>query len=427
MKESLSHQCDLRGDKRPIQTDRDAHPDCFGISGIGHIPSLSSGQVRASSALIHGENLAVLEALLPRFEGTVRCCYIDPPYNNLERHYHYHDSREHLNWLNDISARVEVIAEFLRDDGSLWISIDDRELHYLKVMCDKIVGRKNFVTTVVWQQRTSRENRKVFSNNHEYILVYAKDSRKFNATRNALTLSPDVLDRYKNVDNDPRGPWQSITAHAQAGHGTADQFYTLVSPSGKAHLPPPGRCWIYGFEKMQREIAAKNIWFGRDGDGVPRVKKFLASARAGLTPETLWFAKDVGTNDSAKKQLLKLLPEVEVFDTPKPESLIHRVLHIASSPGDLVLDAYLGSGTTAAVALKCGRRFLGIEEGLHAVTHCCRRLGMVIDGEQSGISESVGWLGGGGFSFFRHTTAHMATARAARTHRRMRSSSTRTD
>jgi adenine-specific DNA-methyltransferase len=356
---------------------------------------------KTGNAIIHGENLSVMESLLPRFEGTVRCCYIDPPYNNHERHYHYHDSREHRQWLEETIARVEVIVELLRDDGSLWISIDDRELHYLKVACDAIIGRKNFVTTIVWQQRTTRENRKVFSNNHEYILVYAKDSKRFNATRNMLALSPEVLGRYKNPDNDLRGPWQSITAHAQAGHGTPDQFYKLVSPAGKVHLPPTGRCWIYGIEKMKQEIAENNIWFGRDGGGVPRIKKFLANVRSGLTPETLWLAEDVGTNDFAKKQLLKLLPLANVFDTPKPESLIYRILHIATSPGDLVLDAYLGSGTTAAVAHKSGRRYIGIEEGEHAVTHCAKRLSMVVDGDQSGISDSVEWQGGGGLDFFR--------------------------
>jgi adenine-specific DNA-methyltransferase len=153
---------------------------------------------------------------------------------------------------------------------------------------------------------------------------------------------------------------------------------------------------------MKREIAANNVWFGRDGAGVPRIKKFLTSASAGLTPETLWLAADVGTNDFAKKHLLKLLPNAKVFDTPKPESLISRILHISTSPGDLVLDAYLGSGTTAAVAQKCGRDFIGIEEGPHAITHCVERLSQVIDGDASGISDSVGWHGGGGFNFFRH-------------------------
>lgn len=419
MKQGLSHDSRPQFDLPPApQPERDAPPDCRGIEKLSHIPYLSHGTRRDRNALIHGDNLAVMQALLPRFEHAVRCCYIDPPYNNLERHYHFHDSREHVQWLEEITARVEIIAELLRDDGSLWISIDDRELHYLKVACDKVIGRKNFVTTVVWQQRTTRENRKVFSNNHEYILVYAKDIRRFNSTRNALALSPEVLDRYKNVDNDPRGPWQSVTAHAQSGHGTADQFYKLVSPTGKVHYPPQGRCWIYGLEKMTREIEANNIWFGRDGDGVPRVKKFLANVRAGLTPETLWLADDVGTNDFAKKQLLKLFPDLEVFDTPKPESLIHRILHIATSPGDLVLDAYLGSGTTAAVAHKCGRRYVGIEEGSHAVSHCARRLSMVVDGDLTGISGTVGWNGGGGFDFFRHSEV-FSTLRSAPARRKI--------
>lgn len=345
--------------------------------------------------------MSVLEKLLPKFEDTVRCCYIDPPYNNQERHYHYHDSRDHRTWLEETTARIELLAEFLRDDGSLWISIDDREVHYLKVACDAILQRKNFVTTIVWQQRTTRENRKVFSNNHEYILVYAKDIKRFNATRNALALSPEVKSRYKNPDNDPRGPWQSITANAQSGHGTPDQFYKLVSPSGKVHVPPPGRCWIYSFKKMQKEIAANNIYFGKDGNGVPRVKRFLSQARTGLTPHTLWTADEVGTNDFAKKHLIKLFPDEDVFDTPKPESLICRILEIATSPGDLVLDAYLGSGTTASVAHKLRRQYIGIEQGDHAVTHCAKRLSLVVDGDDSGISELVGWRGGGGVDFFR--------------------------
>ena len=375
--------------------------DCFDIRGVEHVADHSYGARNTGNTLIQGENLAVLEALLPRFEQAVRCCYIDPPYNNQERHYHYHDSRDHRTWLDETTARVELLGEFLRDDGSLWISIDDRELHYLKVACDAILGRKNFVTTIVWQQRTTRENRKVFSNNHEYVLVYAKDVRRFNATRNSLDLSPEVIARYKNPDNDPRGLWQSITANAQSGHGTPDQFYKLVSPSGKVHEPPLGRCWIYSIKKMKKEIAAGNIWFGRNGNGVPRVKRFLSAVRTGLTPHTLWTADEVGTNDFAKKHLIKLFPEKDVFDTPKPETLINRIIQIATSPGDLVLDAYLGSGTTTAVAHKCGRQYIGIEEGDHAVTHCSKRLHLVVDGEESGISELVGWQGGGGFDFFR--------------------------
>jgi adenine-specific DNA-methyltransferase len=382
---------------------------CFGLATLQHIPLLSHGERETGNAIVQGENLAVLEALLPRFESAVRCCYIDPPYNNQERHYHYPDSRDHRTWLEETTARVELLAEFLRDDGSLWISIDDREVHYLKVACDKILGRKNFVTTIVWQQRTTRENRKVFSNNHEYILVYAKDARRFNETRNPLALNAEVMDRYKNPDNDRRGRWQSVSAHAQSGHGTPDQFYKLVSPNGRVHLPPPGRCWIYNFERMAQEIKANNIWFGKDGNGVPRLKRFLSSGKNGLTPHTLWRADEVGTNDFAKKHLIKLFPTREVFDTPKPESLIQRIVEIASSPGDLVLDCYLGSGTTAAVSHKCNRRYIGIEQGEHAVTHCAKRLNLVVDGEQQGISESVGWAGGGGFDFFRYKSRGSCT------------------
>jgi adenine-specific DNA-methyltransferase len=350
--------------------------------------------------LVHGENCAVLQALLPTFADSVRCCYIDPPYNNQERHYHFPDRRDHITWLDETTERVRLLAKFLRDDGSLWISIDDREVHYLKVACDQIFGRENFVTTVVWQQRTTRENRKAFSNNHEYILVYARDIRRFRATRNSLALTPEIRARYQNPDNDPRGPWQSISAHAQAGHGTPDQFYKLVSPAGIVHYPPPGRCWVYGFAKMRREIEANNIWFGRNGTGVPRIKKLLSAARGGLTPDTLWLADDVGTNDFAKKHLIKLFPDLEVFDTPKPETLIHRILTIATSPGDLVFDAYVGSGTTAAVAHKLGRRYVVIEGGDHAVSHCAKRLAMVVAGDDSGISAEVDWRGGGGFDFF---------------------------
>jgi adenine-specific DNA-methyltransferase len=209
-----------------------------------------------------------------------------------------------------------------------------------------------------------------------------------------------VKDRYKNPDKDPRGSWQSVSANAQAGHATSSQFYTLIAPNGKRHEPPEGRCWLYTKEKMDVEISNGNIWFGKDGNGAPRIKKFLSDVTKGLTPETLWFADDVGTNDFAKKHLLSLFKEEGLFDTPKPEELIARVIHISTNPSDLVLDSFLGSGTTAAVAHKMGRRYIGIEMGEHAKTHCIPRLQKVIEGEQGGISESVNWQGGGGFSFY---------------------------
>ena len=377
-----------------------ANVGAFFSRSFSRIPQLSYGQTGTGNALIQGENLRVLNTIQSRYARTVRCVYIDPPYNNQEQYRHYLDSRSHEHWLDMMVPRLQAIKPLLSTDGSLWISIDDREMHYLKVAADEIFGRENFVTTIVWQQRTTRENRKVFSNNHEYLLVYAIDQQQFRASRNLLPAGPTLLSRYKNPDSDPRGPWQSISANVQAGHATASQFYDLVAPSGRVHRPPEGRCWIYTEEKMQREIAAGNIWFGKTGQGVPRIKRFLTHSKPGLTPETLWSAKDVGTNDQAKKQFLTLFPGEGVFETPKPEGLIRRIIEIATEPGDLILDAFLGSGTTTAVAHKLNRSYLGIECGEHAVTYCAARLRKVIDGDETGISNDVNWKGGGGFDFY---------------------------
>jgi adenine-specific DNA-methyltransferase len=298
--------------------------------------------------------------------------------------------------------RLELLRELLAEDGSVWVTIDDNEVHYLKVIMDEIFGRKNFIANMIWEKRSSRENRRVFSFNHDHLLSYGNDKPQFERVRNALGLSAEILARYKNPDNDPRGAWQSVSANAQAGHATPSQFYKLKLPSGREIDPPKGRCWLYTNERMLEEIAAGNIWFGADGDNAPRIKKFLENGEGkGLTPETIWRAEEVGTNDDAKKGLLQLLRDVSVFDNPKPEGLLERVLHIATNPGDLVLDSFLGSGTTAAVAHKMGRRYIGIEMGDHAVTHCAPRLQKVIEGEQGGISEAVGWKGGGGFRFYK--------------------------
>jgi len=231
-------------------------------------------------------------------------------------------------------------------------------------------------------------------------LVYAADAREFRKSRNMLPASDALLSRYKNPDNDPRGCWQSVSANVQSGHATPSQFYDLVAPNGRVHRPPEGRCWIYTLEKMKAEIQAGNVWFGKDGRGVPRLKRFLQRAGVGLTPETLWLAEDVGTNDEAKKHLLQLFPNTRIFDTPKPEMLLAKILQIATDPNDWVLDPYLGSGTTAAVAHKTGRRYIGIEQGEHAMTFCAKRLQLVIRGESGGISERLGWKGGGSFGFF---------------------------
>ena len=362
---------------------------------------LSYGVNDAHNAILHGDNIAILRDLNEHLSGAVNCVYLDPPYNNNEYYHHYSDKSRHDEWLKDICVRLELIKPLLSPNGSLWISIDDAELHYLKVAVDQLLGRRNFVSTIVWQQRTTRENRRVFSNNHEYVLVYAPNPTEFKSHRNLLPPTIEQLARYKNPDADPRGPWQSVSANVQSGHGVASQYYRLTAPNGRVHWPPEGRCWVYNRARMRREIAAGNIWFGKHGNGVPRIKKFLRDgSKIGLTPETLWTADQVGTTDEAKKQLLQLFPEEPIFDTPKPERLLARILSIATNASDLVLDAYLGSGTTAAVAHKMNRRYIGIEKGDQAVTYCAARLKMVVDGDGTGISKDVGWRGGGGFQFY---------------------------
>mgnify|MGYP002378453830 CR=1 FL=1 len=342
-----------------------------------------------------------MACLRPTIGGRVKCVYMDPPYRTGERFTHYDDDAGHEEWLQDVVTRVQKVWDLLAEDGSVWISIDDHEVHYLKVALDRAVGRDKFVTTIVWQQRTTRENRKVFSNNHEYLLVYAKNPRRFGQARNGLTMTDAVRGRYVNHDNDPRGPWQSVSANVQAGHAVPSQFYVISAPNGRKHLPPTGRCWVYNQQRMELEIAQGNVWFGRDGLGVPRLKKFLSSSERTLTPETLWSASEVGTNDHAKKHVHALFPGEAPFDTPKPESLLARILHVASNPGDLVLDPYFGSGTTGAVALKMTRRFVGIEVGEHASSVAATRLRQVIEGEAGGVSALFDWQGGGGFEFLR--------------------------
>jgi len=357
------------------------------------------GIANSENMIIHGDNRVVCDLLKMKLLNQVKCIYIDPPYNNGEEYNHYSDNGSRDNWLLSMREILSKLFPLLSSDGSIWISIDDTQLHYLKVLCDEVFGAKNFISTIVWQHRTTRENRRVFSNNHEYILLYAKCPAEFKDSRNPLPLSSDVQKRYKNPDNDPRGLWQSISLNVQAGHAVASQFYTIVSPNGIPHDPPNGRCWIYNQERMLREIDEGNVWFGLDGNGVPRKKKFLKDAKTGLTPETFWSAHQVGTTNQAKKHILSLFPNMPVFDTPKPESLIKQILEISTNPNDLVLDAFLGSGTTAAVAHKIGRKYIGIDCSTESINYATERLIQVIDGESGGISEDVTWTGGSGFIY----------------------------
>lgn len=365
-------------------------------------PALSYGDPQTQNILIQGDNLAALKSLLPYYAGQVKCIYIDPPYNTGSAFEHYDDNLEHSTWLTMMYPRLELLRDLLSEEGSIWISIDDTEGHYLKILLDEIFGRVNFVAHVVWQKSHTRENRTDVATVHDTILLYAKNRGIWKEIRNALPTSDSQLSRYSNPDDDPRGVWASLPAHAKAEKGRRlAQFFTITTPSGRKIDPPNGRCWLYTEERYAEMVSDNRIWFGEDGNNVPRVKKFLSEVQSGLVPSSLWLHDEVGTTGTAKSEITTLFPGIIPFSTPKPEALIQRIIHIASNPGDLVLDSFLGSGTTAAVAHKMGRRYIGIEMGEHAITHCAPRLKKVVDGEQGGISKAISWQGGVGFRFYR--------------------------
>lgn len=352
--------------------------------------------------LIFGDNLLALKALEAEFTGRVKCVYIDPPYNTGSAFEYYDDGVEHSIWLGLMRDRLELLRQLLAANGSIWISIDDNEYPYLRVLCDEVFGRANFVTTVIWEKRKSRENRRAFSFKHDYIVVYAKDKCLFESVRNPVPMNQEVLNRYRNPDNDPRGPWQSVAITAQSGHATASQFYQITTPGGRVIEPPAGNCWRFTQQRLKELVADNRIYFGSSGNNVPRQKKFLRESEdAGLTPETIWYADDVGTNDTAKRHSNTVFCG-NGFDNPKPEELIDRIIGIATNEGDWVLDSFAGSGTTGAVAHKMGRRWIMVELGEHCHTHIIPRLKRVIDGaDAGGVTKAVGWKGGGGFRYYR--------------------------
>lgn len=368
-----------------IQNNKNTLPELRGLKVKKNL-SLNGRDMRGY--LVKSDNQNFYDKHAASVRGMVKCVYVDPPYNNLDNFFDYSDSDSHEEWLHVTSTHIYNMWSLLREDGSIWISIDDRQVHYLKVALDNLIGRGNFVSSIVWEHRKTRENRKVFSNNHEYILVYCKNQQMFKSARNHLPADSDLISRYKNPDRDPRGPWQSISLNVQAGHATTSQFYELISPSGIIHSPPNGRCWVYSENRMRAMMDDNRLWFGKRGDAVPRLKKFLAESRIGLTPHTLWKAEEVGTTDSAKKDFLSMFPNIPVFDTPKPESLIRRILEIATDADDLVIDSYLGSGTTAAVALKTGRRFIGVEKADRAIGIASERMRMWAETTIRSASES---------------------------------------
>ncbi len=351
--------------------------------------------------LIHGDNLLALKALESKYAGQVKCIYIDPPYNTGSAFEHYDDNLEHSQWLNLMRPRLEILKSLLAENGSLWISIDADEYAYLKVVCDEIFGRSNYKTTISWQRKYSVSNNfKGIATISEYILVYAK-SKDFSP--NLLPRTAESIARYVNPDNDPRGPWKAVDYLNQATTAQRPNLcYDIMNPFTKAVVKNGVKAWKYEYPTHQKHVEENRLWWGIDGtNSVPALKLFLSEVRQGMTPHNWWPYDEVGHTDEAKKENIALFGRDFVFATPKPERLIERVLILATNPGDLVLDSFLGSGTTAAVAHKMGRRYIGIEMGGHAYTHCKVRLDKVIAGEDpGGITKSAKWEKGGGYRFY---------------------------
>ena len=350
--------------------------------------------------LIFGDNLLALKALEAEFAGKVKCVFIDPPYNTGSAFTHYDDGVEHSIWLSLMRDRLEIIRRLLSDDGSLWITIDDNEAHYLKVMCDEVFGRANFVANVVWQKAyTSNQTAMHISNTHDHVFVYAKNASIFQIGK--VPRTEEQKKTFSNPDNDPRGVWKA--ENLSAGKYYAAGQFPIVGPKGDEFLPPKGRYWRCNQKQYETWLRDGRITFGRSGEGRPMLKKFLEEMEDGLTANTWWIHEEVGSNKEASIDLKRMFGDREdVFQNPKPEKLIQRILTLATNPGDLVLDSFAGSGTTGAVAHKMGRRWIMVELGEHCHTHVIPRLQKVIDGEDpGGISKAVNWQGGGGFRYYR--------------------------
>lgn len=361
--------------------------------------------------LIKGDNLLALKALEQDHAGKVKCVFIDPPYNTGSAFTHYDDGIEHSLWLSLLKARLELLSRLLAPEGSIWVTIDDAEGHYLKILMDEVFGRSNFVGDVTWQKTTSiHNNATLFSSATDHVLVYAKDIGAFKM--GMIDRSARNEGDYSNPDQDPRGPWTTSPLHVSltsgqrgkqfAATGKSSGLYAIISPVGTEVYPPKGRAWAYSPETIASLQDEGMIWWGKDGKNQPRLKRFIESSKKGVVPSTLWLSAEVGHNQEAKAENSALLPaETDLFSTPKPERLLERVVRLATNVGDLVLDSFAGSGTTGAVAHKMGRRWIMVEIGDHADTHIVPRLTKVIDGGDSGgITKAVDWKGGGGFRYY---------------------------
>lgn len=368
--------------------------------------------IASENMLIQGDNLLALKALLPLYAGRVKCIFIDPPYNTKSAFEQYDDNLEHSQWLAMMYPRLALLRELLAEDGSIWISLDDNEAHYMKVLGDEVFGRRNFIIDIAWQKRDGPPNDRKIGSTHDHILAWAK-SRPSESKKTLAEEKFNLMPRTEKADAqyqvfaepsgpDPRGPFRKIdtTANGKGGRYVESLYYPVTNPyTGEEVWPRAGTCWRHNRESMAQLQADNRLFWGAKGTAkTPMRKLFKSEAKQGMSSPSIWL--DTGLNQHASSEMEKLFGEKAAFETPKPEALLQRIIHIASNPGEIVLDSFLGSGTTTAVAHKMGRRYIGIEMGEHAKTRCVPRMRKVIEGEQGGISAEVNWAGGGGFSFY---------------------------
>lgn len=361
----------------------------------------SVGEAKADNLLIRGDALHALNSLAElapyeeRYLGKVTLAYLDPPFNTQQAFLQYDDALEHSVWLTMMRDRLVQIKRLLAPQGSVWVHCDDSEQSYLKVMMDEVFGRENFIATIIWEKAdTLRNDAKRFSTSHDYVVVYAKNDADFRLNR--LPRTPEMDSVYKNPDDDPRGPWLPASLISPAYRKSGD--FVVTTPSGRKIDPPRDSSWRVPLDTYESLIDDNCIWFGKDGNGMPQRKRFLTDVGERV-PDTVWGVKEVGGNRQSKNEVKALLPDATPFDTPKPERLMQRIIEIGSKPGDIVLDCFLGSGTTTAVAHKLGRRWIGVEWSRDTLNNFATpRMEKVVAGKDlGGVSEVVDWGGGGGF------------------------------
>src|SRR5699024_73483 len=369
------------------------NPKKYDENGVHDIDSFDEND----NLIMKGNNLLALHTLKERYAGKVKMIYIDPPYNTGKDSFNYNDRFNHSSWLTFIKNRLEIAWELLSLDGTIWISIDDYESHYLKVLADNVFGRENFLNEVIWQRAYAPINlKKTFSRSHDSILVYAKNNNS-DTELNRIPRKDSMVSSYINPDNDPRGPYKPD--NFSVGPAMERNIYEITTPSGRKVLPPSGRSWLFSEERYQDLLKDNRVYFGRDGNAMPAYKRFLSEVRDGVVAQTLWTYQEVGHNQDAKKEIKNLFDGKSVFGTPKPEKFLQRIITLGSDENDIVLDFFMGSSTTQAVAHKMNRRYIGIEQMDYINTVSVPRLQKVIEGEQGGISKDVEWQGGRSFVY----------------------------